>query len=118
MKTPVHRIQCLCTAAARKEAADAGIELHFPFDARDVVPQVGDLVRVGAATTSPSRFVAEGEFRWEGTEGVARDPVLLLMLDVPDRQWGETLAEHRPTEIQNRSPGRVAGSAYRPVRSV
>ena len=81
METQVHRTQCLFTAAGSKQAADASIEQHFRFDADDVVPQVGDFVGFGSATTSRSRFVVrERDFLWEADERAASAPVLLLML--------------------------------------
>jgi hypothetical protein len=104
METRAHRIQCLFTEAASEQAAAAGMELHFAFDAGAPIPQVGDVLGFAPTTGSRSRFVVrEREFLWEGDRAPGPN-VVLLMLDVPDRQWGDTQAEHhRPVEIAKQS---------------
>ena len=98
MDQRAHPIQCLFTEAASEQATAAGIELHFPFDSGTLVPQVGDFLGFGRATGARSRFVVlEREFLWDADDLGAGPSVVLLMLDVPEPQRGETRSEHRPT---------------------
>jgi hypothetical protein len=107
MDQRAHRIQCLFTEAASEQAAAAGIELHFPFDASQGLPQVGDFLGFASTTGARSRFVVrEREFLWDGDELASGPSVVLLMLDLPDRQWGETGAEHLPSEIIEKIAGK------------
>jgi hypothetical protein len=63
------------------------------------LPQAGDFV--GIARGGPrSRFVVrEREFLWDGDAQSDTPSAVLLMLDLPDRQRGETADEHRPVQI-------------------
>jgi hypothetical protein len=89
MEGRAHRVQCLFTESASARAEALGIELHFSFPSGETLPQVGDFV--GIAKGGPgSRFVVrEREFLWDGDAGDGRPSVVLLMLDLPDRQSGE-----------------------------
>lgn len=99
MEVRAHRIQCLFTESASARAKALGIELHFALPAGDALPQVGDFV--GIARGGPrSRFVVrEREFLWDGDARATEPSAILLMLDLPDQQWGETGDEHRPVAI-------------------
>jgi hypothetical protein len=105
MQGRAHRVQCLFTEVASARAKALGIELHFSFPAGEALPQVGDFV--GIARGGPrSRFVVrEREFLWDGDAAAETPSAVLLMLDLPDQQWGETADEHRPVNIE-RDPRR------------
>lgn len=96
MEGRAHRIQCLFTESASARAQALGIELHFSFPPGEALPQVGDFV--GIARGGPkSRFVVrEREFLWEGDPTDGRPSVVLLMLDLPDQQWGEAAGRAAP----------------------
>jgi hypothetical protein len=100
MQARAHRVQCLFTESASARARALGIELHFSLPAGETLPQVGDFV--GIARGGPrSRFVVrEREFLWDGDAGSTEPSAVLLMLDLPDQQWGETAAEtHQPVQV-------------------
>jgi hypothetical protein len=67
------------------------------------LPQVGDFV--GIARGGPrSRFVVrEREFLWEGDARSGTPSVVLLMLDLPDQQWGEAAAGRSAVSREERS---------------
>lgn len=104
MEGRAHRVQCLFTEAASARAKALGIELHFSFPAGGLLPQVGDFV--GIARGGPrSRFVVrEREFLWDGDAAAEMPSAVLLMLDLPEQQWGETADEHLPVEIAREQP--------------
>ena len=100
MQVRAHRVQCLFTERASARARALGIELHFSLPAGEALPQVGDFV--GIARGGPrSRFVVrEREFLWDGDARSTEPSAVLLMLDLPHRQRGETAAEtHQPAEL-------------------
>ena len=89
MEGRAHRVQCVFTESASARAAELGIELHVTIPAGESLPQVGDFV--GIARGGPkSRFVVrEREFLFEGNAQSGAAGAVLLMLDVPDEQWGD-----------------------------
>lgn len=96
MQGRAHRVECLFTESASARAKALGIELHFALPAGDTLPQVGDFI--GIARGGPrSRFVVrEREFLWDGEAAATEPSAVLLMLDLPEQQWGESAEEHRP----------------------
>jgi hypothetical protein len=92
MEGRAHRVQCLFTEVASARAQALGMELHFSFPADESLPQVGDFV--GIARGGPrSRFVVrEREFLWDADTGSDAPSAVLLMLDLPEPQWGESAA--------------------------
>jgi hypothetical protein len=111
MEGRAHRIQCLFTAGASARAAALGIELHFSFAAGEALPQVGDFV--GIARGGPkSRFaVREREFLWDGDPADGWPSTVLLMLDLPDQQWGEAAAGRAALESEQPGSGRTRPNA-------
>ena len=102
MEGRAHRVQCLFTESASARAEALGIELHFSLPTGETLPQVGDFV--GIAKGGPrSRFVVrEREFLWDGDPQARTPSAVLLMLDLPEQEWGETGGERRSVEVSDR----------------
>lgn len=101
MEGRAHRIQCVFTESASARAHALGLDLHFTLPAGEALPQVGDFVGV-AANGPRSRFIVrEREFLWDGDNPAGSPSAVLLMLDLPDEQFGESADRHRPTGISD-----------------
>ena len=99
MEARAHKIQCVFTESAAARARALGIELHFALPAGETLPQVGDFVGIGRGGPRSRFIVREREFLWDGDTQASTPSAVLLMLDLPDEQLGETADEHRPVPV-------------------